>query len=277
MVNCFVIGDMGKGTNDQLNVAKMMKRLYKKHKISFVLGVGDNIYPNGCNSIKDNLFHDNFEKMYENLPNDRWYMCLGNHDYGYEQTKLGLIDNSKYQIDYTKYSKKWYMPSKYYSFAKGPAEFFYLDTNFDRLSESVIQHQLKIMKNKLDKSQQKFKVVVGHHTWRSIAGHGNAEHRLEVFLNDLFKDTKPHIYMCGHDHCKSIMIKDGITLVISGNGGEYYDDPDVDMSNMTDCQLNYFSPSLGVAMLKINNNSIGIDFYNDGGFKEYHHLVKPTN
>ena len=273
-MNCIVIGDMGKGTEDQHTVARAMKQLYKKHNIKFVIGVGDNIYPDGCTSVNDTSFQDRFEKPYSILPDDKWYMCLGNHDYGYQQNIKGLIDNSKHQVDYTKHSKKWFMPSKYYSFSKGPVEFFYLDSNLDRMSESTIQHQLHIMKDKLDKSTKKWKVVIGHHTWRSVAGHGNAELRYETFLNDLFKDTKPNLYMCGHDHCKSIIIKDGITLVISGNGGEVYDEPNVELSNMHDCQLNYFSPSLGFAILKIKKGTLGIDFYNDTGFKEYTHVVK---
>ena len=273
MINCLAIGDMGKGTNDQLRVAKMMKKLYKKHNIQFVLGLGDNIYPDGCSSVDDRLFQDNFETMYKDLPNDKWYMCLGNHDYGYQQNSQGLIDNYRHQVDYTKHSKKWYMPSKYYSFTKGPTEFFYLDTNLDRMSEPDILKQLKIMKHKLDNSKKKFKVVVGHHTWRSIAGHGNAEPRFETFLEDLFRDTKPHLYMCGHDHCKSLMTKDGITLVISGNGGESYDEPNINMDMMKDCQLDYFSPSLGFTMLKMKDKSIDISFYNVDGFKEYEHRI----
>jgi hypothetical protein len=278
MVNCFVIGDMGKGTDDQYRVAKMMKRLYKQLQIQFVMGLGDNMYPNGCTSVKDKRFYDNFEKVYEELPDDRWYMCLGNHDYGYQLDSTDsthkFVDNSRVQIEYTNHSKKWYMPSSYYSFVKGPVEFFYLDTNFDRLSESSIAEQLKVMKNKLDNCNQRFKVIVGHHTWRSIAGHGNAEPRLETFLGDLFRDTKPHMYMGGHDHCKSIMVKDGITIVTSGNGGERYESPDVHMTNMTDCRLDYFSPSLGVASLKIHPTSLHVSFYNDKGFKEYQHVIK---
>ena len=272
-MNCIVIGDMGKGTADQLRVARSMKKLYKKNNIKFVLGVGDNIYPDGCTSVKDPLFYNNFEKMYSILPDDRWYMCLGNHDYGYHQTVQGLNNNSRYQVEYTKHSKKWYMPSRYYSFVKGPVEFFYLDTNLDRMSESAIQKQLKEMKHKLDKSKKKWKVVVGHHTWRSVAGHGNAEPRFETFLQDLFKDTKPQLYMCGHDHCKSLIVKDGITLVVSGTGGESYDEPNVNLKNMSDCELDYFSPSLGVAILRIKNNSLALDFYNEKGFKEYSHKV----
>ena len=114
MVTCLVIGDMGKGTKDQYNVGKLMKELYKKYNIKFVLGLGDNIYPDGCTSVKDKLFKSNFEKPYAILPNHKWYMCLGNHDYGYKQNKEGLLDNSVHQVDYTKHSKKWYIPSKYY-------------------------------------------------------------------------------------------------------------------------------------------------------------------
>ena len=75
--------------------------------------------------------------------------------------------------------------------------------------------------------------------------------------------------MCGHDHCKSVMVKDGITLVISGNGGEVYDDPNVTLSNMIDCRLDYFSPSLGFVILKITKESLDIYFYNDKHFREY--------
>ena len=79
---------------------------------------------------------------YSILPDDKWYMCLGNHDYGYKLKLRGFKDNSKNQVKYTKHSKKWYMPNKYYSFTKGPVEFFYLDSNLDRLSKSDINKQL---------------------------------------------------------------------------------------------------------------------------------------
>ena len=275
MINCLVVGDMGKGTDDQHKVARSMKTLQNKYKTKFVLGLGDNIYPNGCESVDDPLFKTHFEEPYSILPNDRWYMCLGNHDYGYQQTFTGLKDNSNAQVAYTNLSKKWYMPSKYYSFTKGPVEFFYLDSNTDRISESDLQMQLNVMKNKLDNSKKKIKVVIGHHTWRSIAGHENAEPRYESFLNDLFKDTKPDMYLCGHDHCKSLIVKDGITLGIIGTGGESYDNvPKPNLNTMHDCQLDYFSPSLGASVLQIDKNKLTLKFFNEKGFCEYTHVVK---
>ena len=59
----------------------------------------------------------------------------------------------------------------------------------------------------------------------------------------------------------------------SGTGGESYDEPNVNLGSMTDCELDYFSPSLGVAILRIKNNSLVIDFYNEKGFREYHHMI----
>mgnify|MGYP000138240327 CR=1 FL=1 len=113
MVNFGVIGDMGTGGPNQYKVAKSLKRMINREKLSFVVGLGDNIYPNGCVSVDDPLFQTNFEDPYSILPNDRWYMCLGNHDYGYEK------DNSQTQIDYTNssynHNKKWNLPNKWYT------------------------------------------------------------------------------------------------------------------------------------------------------------------
>lgn len=274
-MNCLLIGDMGHGTQQQLDVATSMKQLYSKYKPTFVIGLGDNIYPNGCNSIKDVQFQDKFEIPYHILPNDTWYMCLGNHDYGYDLTLKGFKDNSMNQVRYTDYSEKWYMPSKYYSFTKGPVEFFYLDTNIDRMSKSTIDTQIRIMKQKIDSSKKKFKVVVGHHTWRSLGDHGNAEPKLEVFFNKLFKDTQPHLYLGGHDHCKSLIVKDKTTIVVLGTGGESYNTIHTDMSKLHDCILNFFSSSLGVGLLTINKKQLQVAFFNIDGFCEYKHTINP--
>ena len=170
------------------------------------------------------------------------------------------MNKSQSQIDYTKHSKKWYMPARYYSFVRGPVEFFQLDTNLDRMTDDDIKMQLHIMKKKLDKSKSKWKIVCGHHTWRSIAEHGNADDILEYFLTSLFKDTQPHFYMCGHDHCKSLFTKKGINLLIAGTGGEFYRGG-IYLKNIKDSKLHYFSPSLGFAMVKATHKKLMVNFY----------------
>lgn len=275
-MKCMAIGDMGRGSQGQYEVAKAMKQNYKKHKIQFVLGLGDNIYENGATSVNDPQFITKFETPYKLLPNDPWYMCLGNHDYGYTEDSLGFLDNSKTQIDYSRKSKKWTMPSSYYSFVKGNTQFFYLDTNLDRLSSSQIKAQLKFMKHKLDTSKKRWKVVVGHHTWRSVASHGNSElDGFETFMNKLFKDTKPHVYMGGHDHCQSLIVKDKTSIVVSGSGSdEYYINEPITLSNMKDCRLDYFSPSQGYVILDMKPNELILEFYNKHNFKEYKHIIR---
>ena len=114
---------MGKGGKEQKRVSKLIESLMNKYKISFVTGLGDNIYPSGCKSIKDSQFKSKFEKPYSNLPNKiPWYMILGNHDYGYDykiDSINKLLDNSQSQLDYHTYSVekglKWRMPSQYYT------------------------------------------------------------------------------------------------------------------------------------------------------------------
>ena len=277
------IGDMGHGGTDQKKVSKLMGLLMKKYNISFITGLGDNIYPSGCKDSKDILFKKKFEGPYSNLPNKiPWYMILGNHDYGYKYGTTGvpqLIDNSQSQLDYHDYSVKkggkWRMPAKYYSYGKGPVDFFALDTNFDRLSPSEINTQKRVMIDKIKASKKRWKIVVGHHTWRSIAAHGNAEFsELEKFLTELSKKTDVDAYICGHDHCKSLILKKvnkrKIPLIVCGTGGEPYshtlspDNMDIDNS-----KLYFFSPHLGVCLLDITEKRIIYTFYDSNGKIEY--------
>ena len=124
MVNFYLLGDMGTGGNDQKKVSKALWKHMKNNKNrknTFVCGLGDNIYEEGCFSEDDIQFRDKFEKPYSNIPNSiKFYMCLGNHDYGLDTISIG---NSIYQLYYAKKSKengkKWIMLSNYYPFKKG--------------------------------------------------------------------------------------------------------------------------------------------------------------
>ena len=82
-MNCIVIGDMGKGTPGQFKVAKAMKQLYQKNRIQFVLGLGDNIYPNGCTSVHDKEFIDNYltiGDVHKGIPYDKkFHLILSSH------------------------------------------------------------------------------------------------------------------------------------------------------------------------------------------------------
>ena len=101
MVKFYLLGDMGSGEIHQKNVSKALyKHMKDKPKNIFVCGLGDNIYEDGCFSEDDTQFKDKFEKPYSNIPNNnKFYMCLGNHDYGTDTMGVG---NSIHQINYIK-------------------------------------------------------------------------------------------------------------------------------------------------------------------------------
>ena len=61
MFECIFVGDTGSGNDDQISVTKSMEKIISKNPIQTVIIVGDNIYPDGCESIDDELFETNFD------------------------------------------------------------------------------------------------------------------------------------------------------------------------------------------------------------------------
>jgi len=272
MVQFIAVGDTGTGNKDQYNVAKTMTKLCNKYNINSVLLLGDNIYENGASSLNDPSFRTKFEDPYKYI-HKPFYLCLGNHDYGNDFHKK---ENEKFQIEYSKISEKWKMPAKYYSIKRGPCEIFFLDTNFEFMSEGVIMKQFHEMLKKIKQSNSKWNIVCGHHTWRSVGGHGNAERRFEVFMNDLLKHgARINLYLCGHDHCKNIILKKNpykkqkIPLLVIGTGGKFYPKHLVNYNNMKegDSELLFHSPNLGVCHMEVTEKKIKLTCY-DGKLQE---------
>ena len=141
------------------------------------------------------------------------------------------------------------------------------------MSECEIYTQLQYFKNIIKKSKGDWYILYGHHTYRSVSGHGNAEDLLEDFLNELFSLNKINIYMCGHDHTKQYIIKDNLHLIVCGTGGFPYDYI-TNLKNMKDCKLNFLSENLGVGLVKCKKKSINISFYDDSSNLEYEYEIK---
>ena len=165
MDHFILLGDMGSGEQDQYKVSKMIKNKINEinKKDTFVCGLGDNIYEEGCYSINDIQFKTKFEEPYQEISNKIiFYMCLGNHDYGIDLYD-GMENNANNQIDYgilsQKNGNKWYMPSKYYTFKKKNIQFFVMDTNFDRLTKQEIKNQFNFLNSEINKSKKKMENI----------------------------------------------------------------------------------------------------------------------
>jgi len=274
---CILCGDTGSGNDEQYMVSKSMVHLIgQRPNIECVIIVGDNIYPSGCTDVNDKQFITKFQDPYKyiNLP---FYLCLGNHDYGYEQK-----DMSQSQIDYTESTlntnHKWNMPNRWYSQQYSECDFFFIDTNFEWLDEHTIREQLNDTIRTIRDSHKKWKVLCGHHTWRSVGGHGNAEPKHEKFMDDLLKEVKIDLYVCGHDHCKSLIEvgKHNVPALVIGTGGKSYDENMVfiDKADNDKSILKFFSPNLGTCHMKCNSSSLTLTCYNELLEEEYRYTIK---
>ena len=68
------LGDWGTGKKDQRKVAKAMGKKCKSSNCQFVMSVGDNFYPNGVTSVKDEQFETKWRNVYNKpgISNLKW-------------------------------------------------------------------------------------------------------------------------------------------------------------------------------------------------------------
>lgn len=220
------LGDWGRnGEYLQTEVAKQMGQWAASHPNNFVISVGDNFYPKGVVSEHDPLFNFSFENVYtaHSLQCD-WYPILGNHDYGSEPDA---------QIRYSKVSRRWNMPSRYYSKEvslganNGKVLFVFIDTQpivYD-MKDQEPQKQLEWIKQTLKQASPdvKWKVVVGHHPHYTVGPRIKNYDTLEIrkALSTILEENKVDIYLTGHEHSLQHIKPEGHThLFISGAGSE---------------------------------------------------------
>jgi len=225
-LNFLAVGDWGRnGEDNQLEVAKQMGLWAAAHPNDFVISVGDNFYPLGVVSENDPLWHYSFENIYtaHSLQCD-WYPVLGNHDYGSDPDA---------QIRYSKVSRRWQMPAKYYSKEivlgehKAKALLVFIDTDpmLHEAKNAEVEKQMlwinKILSNAA--ADIKWKIVIGHHPYYTVGPRMTNEDTLTIRkkLAHVFETHKVDVYLSGHDHSLQHLKPEGFTnMFISGAGSE---------------------------------------------------------
>ena len=184
-----VTGDAGTGDEAQYAVAAAARDVCRTERIGLAVGLGDNIYENGPESDDDSEFQDKFERPNSGI-DVPWLMVLGNHDCS------GLIPGSggdpsrgDREVSYAATSRRWYMPSRYYSVPLPAAdplvEFFAIDTipwssyvaQLDphyRWDGPYMREQRSWLDGALRASRARWKVVIGHHPYLNNGKHGSA-------------------------------------------------------------------------------------------------------
>ncbi len=236
-LNFLVMGDWGRvGEDHQKPVAIQMGKTAAQLKAEFIIAVGDNFYPSGVISEFDPLFRYSFEDIYTafSLQWD-WYVVLGNHDYK---------SNPDAQVAYSKISRRWKMPARYYSkkfSINGDTTqqvlIAFIDTNplipefysnkdygpNVRNADSSAQKQWleKVLSD--TSSSIKWKIVVGHHPMYTGGGRtdGYDTKAIRNSLLPLFDKYGVDVYLAGHEHSLQHLVASGKTQhYISGSASE---------------------------------------------------------
>jgi 3',5'-cyclic AMP phosphodiesterase CpdA len=201
-----VIGDSGRGTPPQFEVAAQMVRLREEFPFAFVLMLGDNIYE-GPATAED--YRRKFEEPYRALLDDgvRFFAVLGNHD-------------DPRQVAYPPFGMGG---QRYYSFAPpedpvakiaSRVEFFAIDsTNLDRA-------QLDWLEDRLAQSRAEWKVVFLHHPLFTSGRYRRTSRAHRWALEPIFLRHGVQVVFSGHEHIyQRSRLQQGVQYFVSGGAG----------------------------------------------------------
>ncbi|ESW32556.1 hypothetical protein PHAVU_002G332100 [Phaseolus vulgaris] len=266
-----VLGDWGRrGAFNQSQVAFQMGKVGERLDIDFVVSTGDNFYDNGLISEHDNAFAESFTKIYtaESLQK-QWYSVLGNHDYrGDAEAQLSpvlremdsrwlclrsfIVDSELVDIffvDTTPFVEKYFTEPQKHKYdwgGIGP-------------QKPYITNLLKDLELALKESRAQWKIVVGHHTIRSVGHHGDTQELVEKLL-PILQANNIDFYMNGHDHCLEHIsdTESPIQFLTSGAGSKAWSG---DLQQMNRRGLNFFYDGQGFMSVQLTQTHATIEFY----------------
>jgi tartrate-resistant acid phosphatase type 5 len=251
-----------------------------------VLLAGDNFYDDGVTGTDDPLWVKAFEEPYDRpeLNKIPFYAVLGNHDYS--PTILKQIVDSKgvkqAQIDYsylpvgqganTRKTDKWTMPAPYYDvqFGEGLVHVFGMDSvDAGEFSGAA---QLNDMKQRVNASTAKWKLVFAHHP-RFTSGDHQKDNDLLNTVTALFAPSmyelqqgiycNADLFLSGHDHDREFLDKGqdpmcpNTHFMVSGAGAKVNSKKGSNLAK----QLYYNNAIEGFFYLIFSDNELRIESY----------------
>lgn len=192
-----VLGDFGTGKTRQYETAETMREVRGRFPYEFVLTVGDNLY--GRQRPRD--FASKFEEPYGPLleAGVTFHATLGNHD-------------QAHQKDYAPFNMNG---QRYYTFTRGPVQFFALD------STDLTAAQLLWLAGELARSTARWKVGYWHHPLYSSGQRHGSNMDLRRSLEPLLVLGGVHVVFTGHEHFyERLTPQHGVRHFIVGSGGQ---------------------------------------------------------
>lgn len=209
-IDLMVVSDLGRnGYYEQKDVAAVMGAVAEKVGPEAVLALGDTHHYGGVQSVSDPLWMTNYELVYSHpeLMVD-WYPICGNHEYR---------GNTQAVIDYSGVSRRWKMPSRYYTKRFGKKgtslRIVFIDTtplidkysgNPDTYPDAVSQDnaaQLEWLERTLTDAAEDWVVVVGHHPIFASTDKPESERTdMQRKVDTILRRHNVDMYICGHLH-----------------------------------------------------------------------------
>lgn len=230
-VTMYMANDLGRnGYYDQKPIAELMGRMGETLKPKCVVAAGDVHHFYGVESVSDPLWMTNYELVYSHpelmIP---WYPILGNHEYR---------GNTQAVLDYSKVSRRWMMPSRYYSkvvSSKGTTvRVVFIDTTpliqryrdnpatYPDARQQNREAQLQWLDATLRDAREDWVIVVGHHpvyaqTAKNLVEQDDMRRLVQPVLR---RYGNVAVYACGHIHdFQHIRVKgDSIDYVVNSAG-----------------------------------------------------------
>ncbi len=212
--NVFVVADAGRnGAFDQTKIGKVMGVYAEALEPEFILNAGDMFHYNGVESVDDPLFMTNYELIYPHGElHCPWYGVLGNHEYH---------GNTQAVIDYTKKSRRWNVPARYYAKRFEGVEDHEQDSIFVMFFDTVPlidkyheedgypdarkqdpEAQVKWIDETLAKAKDaRWRIVIGHHPIFSYSKKNPKETaQMQERVAELFQKHDVDLSLSGHVH-----------------------------------------------------------------------------
>lgn len=210
--NILLATDLGRnGYYDQKTIATEMGNLAEEIDMEFVVASGDTHHYEGIASIDDPLWMTNYELVYQHPELlIEWYPILGNHEYR---------GNTQAVIDYSKKSRRWCMPARYYTkvytLENGQTiRFIYIDTvplidkyrndteTYPDAVKQDMQAQLDWIESTLNEAKNDtWTIVIGHHPiYAQTSKDGGERSDMQKRVDTILKKHKVDMYICGHIH-----------------------------------------------------------------------------
>ena len=153
-----------------------------------------------------------FEKPYEGLCIP-FYAILGEHDWG----RKDEMYNWKAQVEYSRRSPRWRMPSDVYSLTIGDLKILALNTNV--LDNSPAQ--VDWLKKELGNSKARWNLVMGHKPIHSYGYHGDTDFMTALVLPLLC--GRADLYLSAHEHNLQALRPIAVCPCSSPEPGESFD------------------------------------------------------